>query len=210
MPLPKESALVIKWFVTGVSAICNRGWPACMTNYVQVDRDRFRMKKSPRWSVRPLKPNPGMALTGPSGQWPRILNCHGPPCIGFGKPLDCSLTVSAILSCPQTCSLLRKSETSLDSTSILRTKRWCCVWTKRARYKRLTVLSRVFLWDWGTSKGLLPITSGMVLPLYLLRWTSLMVKYLPPARTDTAIRNTYSSSNKSMLACHLIWQSIWS
>ena len=70
---------------------------------------------------------PEPALAGPFGQWPRILNCHGPPCIGFGKPLDCSLTVSAILSCPQTRSLLRKSETSLDSTSIHRTKRWLCV-----------------------------------------------------------------------------------
>jgi DDE superfamily endonuclease len=49
----------------------------------------------------------------------------------------------------------------------------------------LTVLNHVFLMDWGTSKELLKITSGMVPPLHLQRGTLLMVRYLMSARNDS-------------------------
>ena len=104
--------MVCKWRQRYLHKDCR----VSMTNYVQVSPDRFQMKKSPCLSIKPFKLNRKMEPIGQSGRWPRIPSYRAPPCIGFGKLLDFSLIVSAILSSPQTPSLLRKLGISWDCT----------------------------------------------------------------------------------------------
>jgi putative transposase len=46
----------------------------------------------------------------------------------------------------------KKCATWWDFTSIHPTRRWCCAWMKRARFRRWSAPSRCSRWGWDTSK----------------------------------------------------------
>jgi transposase len=48
---------------------------------------------------------------------------------------------------------VEKVPTSSVCTSIRPTRPWCCLWTRRVKYKRWSVLSLCCRWGWATSKG---------------------------------------------------------
>ena len=76
---------------------------------------------------------PAMRRTGRGPQWPSVPACHPRRSGGSGAALTSNRIWSTGSSSLTDRSLWPKSSMSLVSTTIHRRKRWCCVWTRRAR-----------------------------------------------------------------------------
>ena len=98
---------------------------------------RSKPKNSTHWSVRSVAEKP----QSPRARWRATSRCSA-----------CNRIAPRASSSPPIRSSWKKCATWWDFTSIHPTRRWCCAWMKRARFRRWSAPSRCSRWGWDTSK----------------------------------------------------------